>query len=206
MLVKEPGDNYEGWCVHYAGIYVTARSLAVRSAGDATDRQRESSYDYVDDYHVVPSARKNQYLTNTHSSSLPPPRPELPSQPRPESPYQDMNSAKADPSLLQPKTFGLVHNPQPLAASSSPQHPASGDTPQLPHNDMAVTAGGSVVYRSRTPGGSMVYCTAGSMTIEPEYTAMRSPGRNTPRSSITLPENVLPYNGQPSGEYIFTEC
>jgi len=141
-----------------------------------TGCQRDSTYDYIEDYQTVSctSARKNQYLT--HSVPLHP----LQQPTRPESPYQAMNSVKPGcPSAL--KSL-------PLNSDVSD----SGD-PQALNKDMHVTPGGSVVYRSRVSGSS---------TGEGDYTAMQSPTR----SSVILPENALPYNGQPSGEYRFTEC
>lgn len=161
--------------------------IAERSArGDGTGCQRDSTYDYIEDYHVVPSARKNQYLASAN------PIPMHQQQPRSESPYQDMNSAKAGPSTSQTKTLG---NSSSLDIQQGPNGNAS--LPQYPNNDMHVTPGGSVVYRSRGSANS---------STDGDYAAMQSPRqRDLARCSVTLPENALPYNGQPNGEYKFTE-
>lgn len=170
--------------------------IAERSARDdrgVAECQRNSTYDYIEDYHVVPSARKNQYLMTAH--------PIPPQQPRSESPYQDMNSAKLGPAPPQPKTSGSLQNPQlPLQSNSSfgLQTSSNGNTTsQHPNNDMHVTPGGSVVYRSRGSASS---------SGEGDYTTMQSPKQQElARHSVTLPENALPYNGQSNGEYKFTE-
>ena len=158
--------------------------MARSSRGTASGCQRDSTYEYIEDYHVVPSPRKNNYF-----ASHPIPLSQL-QQPRSESPYQDMSSAKAAPSPSHTKTFELLHG----ADQPSPA------APEVPNNDMLVTPGGSVVYRSRGSANS---------STEDDYAVMQSPGQQRDqlaRCSVTLPENALSYNGQPDGKYTFTEC
>lgn len=152
-----------------------------RRENTANGCQGDPAYEYIEEYHVVPSARKNNYF----SSHPVPLSQQQQHQSRSESPYQDMSSAKAGPSLPHTKTHDAE---QPSCNAAFP----------VPNNDMLVTPGGSVVYRSRGSASS---------STEGDDSGMQSPrSRDLARCSVTLPENALPYNGQPNGEYVFSEC
>ena len=178
--------------------------LRRRSARNACSEQRDSTYEYIDDYHTVPpGSRKNQYLP--HGYALRP-------LPRPDSPYQSMQAAETEASSSAAKTMINYHTHAPRSNNTTvPQ-----TSEPVPNNDMHVTPGGSVVYTSRGSASSMGAGSAGagSPSGEGEYTAMSSVGAvvanqketMAARQSVTLPENALPYNGQPNGEYRFTEC
>lgn len=143
-------------------------------------------YEYIEEYQMVSNSRKNMY---TQPRSLG----------RPDSPYQDMKSVGVASST------SATHLEAILQGMPSPgtNYIAVGpkEKPTATNNGMHVTPGGSVVYQSRTSDGSIG---------EGDYTVMNSAG--TPaqleltRFSITVPENALPYEGQPNGEYKFTEC
>ena len=142
--------------------------------------ERDSTYEYIEDYQEITSGR-NQY---TQSIPL---HQEPMFYPRPESPYQDMKSADPGTSPSRLKKICLPQETKP------PQNtfigsPENGTNPiQYPNNDMHVTPGGSVVYRSRGSVG------------EEDYTDMSS-SQQMPCQST---ERTLP---QPNGEYRFTEC
>lgn len=145
--------------------------------------ERDSTYEYIEDYQEITSGR-NQY-----TQSIPLNHPPV-FYPRPESPYQDMKSADpgASPSCI--KKFHLPQETK-LPQNTLVDSPQNGTNPiQSPNNDMHVTPGGSVVYRSRGSVG------------EEDYTDMSS-SQQTPCQPT---ENTLPYNDQPNGGYRFTEC
>lgn len=142
--------------------------------------ERDSTYEYIKEI----TSGRNQYTQSIPLNQ----QPIL--YPRPESPYQDMKSANpgASPSRLKKLRLPQETKPPQNTFVGSPQN---GTNPiQSPNNDMHVTPGGSVVYRSRGSVG------------EEDYTDMSS-SQQVPCQST---ESTLPYNGQPNGEYRFTEC
>lgn len=169
-------------------LLLLSDSIARGSSSPGQDRGancRDSTYDYIDDYNTIPSTHKNNYL---FPGNIP-----LHQQPRPESPYQDMKAADT--------STHYTSAPQVSLNSKIP-------TPVPPNNNMHVTPGGSVVYRSRGSGSSVG---------EGDYSSMNSIG--TParqqelplellQHSVTLPENAVAHNSQPisSGDNKFSEC
>ena len=145
---------------------------------------RDSTYEYIEEYQMVPASHnKNQY-TQPHPL------------PRPDSPYQDMKSVGAGPPASASRLETLLQNmPSPRTNYTTVT------TPGKPNNDvMHVTPGGSVVFQSRASDDSLG---------EGEYTTMNSVG--TPahqleiaRHPTTVPDNALPYNGQLNGQYNFS--
>lgn len=173
----------------HSNYYIIVTGLRRHSRRTGCSDQRDSTYEYIDDYQTVPqSSRKNQYQPHYSLRPLP----------RPDSPYQDMQATGSGAPV------------KAIVNGSSPSMRANHFTDSTPNNDiMHVTPGGSVVYRSRGVGSG-----GGSPSAEGEYTAMSSVGAivanekeiMAARQSVTLPENALPYNGQPNGEYRSTEC
>lgn len=125
--------------------------------------QRDSIYQYIDDYETIASASKNQYLTHSSPGNQ---------RPRPESPYQDMNAAKLEPPTGQSRSL-----PPPTQFSFT----SNG---QLPNNDVYVTPGGSVVFRPQQGPA----CQAG----EEDYTAMRSLDLPATVPENAMPYNTQP--------------
>ena len=149
---------------------------------------RDSTYEYIEDYQMIPSSRKNQYTQ---------PRP----LPRPDSPYQDMKSVGAGTTSTS-RLDTILHSMPSPRTNYTTVAPQNKPNP-MPNNDiMHVTPGGSVVFQSRASEDSIG---------EGDYTTMNSLGTPAHQNEIaqlsnTVPENALPYNGQSNGQYKFTEC
>lgn len=184
---------------HFDSIISAGLHLQRHGRAECAD-QVDSTYEYIDDYQTVPS-RKNQYvMPHLHQQR----------EARPESPYQDMQSV--DPTSS--KNFHAC-NLTYTAPPTSMGHYNHAPDP-TPNNDMHVTPGGSVVYRSRGSARSTEppAVESGAGPGEGEYTAMSSVGAVAANHkeimagplSVTVPENAPPYNGQLNGEYRYTEC